>query len=203
MDPDYSKISKIPFMQFAYYNNYRIFDAIQGLKHFAQSKSDPYFGDGFIPHPDNIYHTRPDGYIAPEHLVFAANMDVSELTDSTLYYELYEKRQTFKWDSKRAKYLTKIFNLCKLYNIELTLYESPAYSGSIKDQPNRQDFLNKTDSIASSHNSVYLKIDDKSIIYDKTNFVCPLILSIKGTIPFLKIFADTVNQRLNRLERIR
>lgn len=203
MDPDYAKFSKFPFMQFAYYNSYRIFDAIQGLKHYSQDKTDPYFADGFIAHPNNIYHTRPDGYIAPEHLVFAADMDVSELTDSTLYYELYEKRQTFIWDNKRAKYLAEIFKLCRANNIELTLYESPAYSGSISDQPNRQEFLNKTDSIALSYNSDYLIINDSSIVYDKTNFVCPLILSIKGTTPFLEIFADTVKQRLNRLERTR
>lgn len=197
MDPNYSRASKFPFMKFAYYNSFRIFDAIQGLKHYYQNKTTPYFKDGFIAHPDNIFHTRPDGYIAPEELVFAADMDVSELTDSTLFYELYEKHQTFKWEDKRALYLSKIFDLCQSRGVELILYESPAYSGSIADQPNREALLNKTDSIAKAYNSDYLIFRDSSIIYDKTNFVCPLILSIKGTTPFLEMFADSVKNRIN------
>lgn len=197
MDPDYFAKSSFPFMRFAYYNSYKTFDAIQGLKHYMNGKKTAYFKDGHIAHPDNIYHTRPDGYIAPEHLVFAADMDVSELTDSTLYYELYEKRQTFNWDQKRAKYLNQIFKLCASKNIELILYESPAYHHSISDQPNRNLFLNRTDSIAKKHNSEYLIINDSTIVFDKTNFVCPLILSIKGTQPFLKIFSDSIKNRLD------
>lgn len=197
MDPDYYAKSVFPFMKFAYYNSYKTFDAIQGFKHYINGKENAYFKDGHIAHPDNIYHTRPDGYIAPEHLVFAADMDISELTDSTLYYELYEKRQTFKWDEKRAFYLGQIFKLCSTHNIKLTLYESPAYHNSISDQPNRSEFLEKTDSIAKAYNSDYFIFRDSSIVFDKTNFVCPLILSVKGTQPFLKEFSDSINNRLN------
>lgn len=196
MDPDYASRSSIPFMRFAYYNSYKTFDAIQGLKHFVNGKNDAYFKDGFIAHPDNIYHTRPDGYIAPEHLVFAADLDISELTDSTLYYELYDKRQRFNWDLTREQYLIEMFKLCNQNGIELILYESPAYDGSVNDQPNRDSFLLKTDSIAKAFNSEYIIYRDSSIIYDKSNFVCPLILSIKGTEPFLKIFADSIKARL-------
>lgn len=197
MDPDYYSKSDIPFMRFAYYNSYKTFDALQGFKHYIGGKDGAYFKDGHIAHPDNIYHTRPDGYIAPEHLVFAADMNVSELTDSSLYYELYEKRQTFKWNNKRAFYLSEIFKLCKKNHIKLTLYESPAYINSISDQPNRQEFLKKTDSIAKAFNSEYLIFNDSSIIGDKSNFVCPLILSVKGTQPFLETFSDSIKVRLN------
>lgn len=197
MDPDYYAKSVFPFMKFAYYNSYKTFDAIQGFKHYINGKENAYFKDGHIAHPDNIYHTRPDGYIAPEHLVFAADMDISELTDSTLYYELYEKRQTFEWNEKRAFYLGQIFKLCSTHNIKLTLYESPAYHNSISDQPNRSEFLEKTDSIAKAYNSDYLIFRDSTIVFDKTNFVCPLILSVKGTQPFLKEFSDSINNRLN------
>lgn len=192
MDPDYYKYSSIPFMRFAYYNSYKLFDAIQGVKHYYSGKQMPYFVDGHIEHPDNKFHTRPDGYIAPEHLVFAANMDVTQLNDSSVYYELYEKRQTFEWDENRAKYLQKIFELCAEHNIELILYESPAYNPSISDQPNRAEFIKKTDSIAKSFNSKYLLFQNPSITNEKTNFVCPLILSVKGTKPFLNEFARTI-----------
>ena len=201
MDPNYYSKSHFPFMRFAYYNSYKTFDAIQGVKHYFKGKKDAYFKDGHIAHPDNIYHTRPDGYIAPEHLVFAADLDISELTDSSLYYELYEERQTFHWDEKREYYLVKLFELCKSNNIELILYESPAYHGSIHDQPNREEFIKRTDSIAKAFNSEYLIMNDDKIIHDKTNFVCPLILSVKGTKPFLKNFSDSIKTRVKTIEK--
>ena len=196
MDPDYYAQTNIPFMRFAFYNSYKIFDAIQGLKHYIKGKDNPYFKDGHISHPDNEFHTKPDGYIAPEHLVYAANLNVAELTDSSLYYELYEERQSFNWDADRAKYLTQLFELCNQHKIELILYESPAYAGGVKDQPNRQLFLMRTDSIAKHHNSEYLIFNDEKITIEKSNFVCPLILSVKGTVQFLKIFSDSIHKRL-------
>ena len=45
--------------------------------------------------------------------------------------------------------------------------------------------------------SEYLILNDSSIVFDKTNFVCPLILSVKGTQPFLKQFSDSIKSRLN------
>lgn len=196
MDPDYFSKSKFPFMRFAYYNSYKTFNAVQGIKHYLQEKSEAYFKDGYVAHPDNIFHTRPDGYIAPQHLIFSGDMNVTELTDSSLYYELYKKRQSFNWNKKRAHYLSKLFELCKQYKIELILYESPAYHASIVDQPNRDVFLIKTDSIAKKHNSEYLILNDSLIAFDKTNFVCPLILSVKGTKLFLELFSDSIQSRL-------
>lgn len=196
MDSDYMELTWLPFMRFAYYNSSKTFNAIQGVKHYFNDKSDPYFKDGFIAHPDNQFYTRPDGYIAPEHLVFAANYDVSEISDSSLYYELYEKRQTFNWAEKRAKYLSKLFQLCKDKGIELILYESTPYAGAVSDQPNRMKFLLKTDSIANSHGSKYMLFNDLEIKEDKSNFVCPLILSVKGTQEFTKAFADSVKANL-------
>lgn len=197
MDPDYYNKTWFPFMRFAYYNSYKTFDAIQGMNHYLKNKQDPYFKDGFIAHPDNQYFSREDGYIAPEHLVYAANYDVSEISDSSLYYELYEKRQTFNWDSTRSKYLEKIFDLCDQNNVELILYESPPYQVAISDQPNRAEFMARTDSIAKKHDSKYIVMDNLKLSEDKSNFVCPLILSIKGTSPFLKAFSDTVKTNLN------
>lgn len=192
MDYNYAKKTWFPFMRYAYYNSYKIFNALQGLTHYINNKADPYFKDGFIAHPNNIYHTRPDGYIAPKHLVYAADYNVSQLTDSTIYYELYQKRQTFNWDSCREKYLRKIFKLCASKKIKLFLYESTPYINSVSDQPNREDFLKKTSDIAKEYDSKYILMDNLDIGNDKRNFVCPLILSIKGTAPFLKSFSDSI-----------
>jgi hypothetical protein len=110
---------------------------------------------------------------------------------------LYQKRQTFTWDEKRAFYLKKIFELCTQHQIKLILYESPTYRASIKDQPNRKQFLIRTDSIAKQYNSEYLILNNNSIVFDKSNFICPLILSIKGTKPFLHLFSDSIKSRMN------
>jgi hypothetical protein len=198
MDVAYAEKTWFPFMRFAYYNSYKTFDAVQGFTHYWNSKTDPYFKDGFIAHPDNIYHTRPDGYIAPEHLVYAADYNVSQLTDSSLYYELYEERQTFNWDDAREKYLRKIFKLCESKGVKLFLYESTPYANSVSDQPNRQEFLLKTSTIAKEYQSKYILMDELEIGKDKQNFVCPLILSIKGTAPFLNSFSDSI--KVNLLE---
>ncbi len=196
MDADYAEKTWFPFMRFAYYNSYKTFDAVQGFTHYWNNKTDPYFKDGFIAHPDNVYHTRPDGYIAPEHLVYAADYNVSQLTDSSLYYELYEERQTFNWDAAREKHLRKIFELCASKGVKLFLYESTPYVNSVSDQPNRQEFLNKTSAIAKEYKSKYILMDKLEIGKDKQNFVCPLILSIKGTAPFLQSFSDSLKVNL-------
>ncbi len=192
MDCNYAEKTWFPFMRFAYYNSYQTFNALQGFTHYINNKTNPYFKDGFIAHPNTIYHKRPDGYIAPEHLVYAADYNVSQLTDSILYYELYQKRQTFNWDSCREKYLRKIFKLCASKEIKLFLYESTPYINSVSDQPNRKDFLKKTSDIAKEYDSKYILMDNLDIGNDKRNFVCPLILSIKGTAPFLKSFSDSI-----------
>lgn len=196
MDPAYAKTTWAPFMRFAYYNNYQTFDALQGFTHYINNKTNPYFKDGFIAHPNTIYHQRPDGYIAPEYLVYAGDYNVSQLTDSTLYYELYQERQTFNWDSCREKYLRKIFKLCASKEIKLFLYESTPYINSVADQPNRECFLKQTSDIAKEYNSKYILMDNLEIGKDKQNFVCPLILSIKGTPPFLKSFSDSIKVNL-------
>ena len=196
MDYNYAKKTWFPFMRFAYYNSYQTSHVMQGFIHYLKNKNDPYFKDGFIPHPNTLYHKRPDGYIAPEYLVYASDYNVSELTDSTLYYELYQKRQTFNWDSCREKYLRKIFKLCASKKIKLFLYESTPYINSVSDQPNRKDFLKKTRDIANEYDSKYILMDNLEIGNYKQNFVCPLILSIKGTAPFLKSFSDSIKVNL-------
>ncbi len=196
MDPAYAKTTWAPFMRFAYYNSYKTFDVIQGFVHYINNKRNPYFKNGFIAHPDNMYHTRPDGYIAPEHLVYAANYNVTQLTDSNLYYELYEERQIFTWDTVREKYLRKIFELCASKSVKLFLYESTPYLNSVHDQPNRPFFLRKTFEIAKEYDSKYIQMAELDISKDKSNFVCPLILSTKGTQLFLKSFSDSIKLNL-------
>ena len=98
-----------------------------------------------------------------------------------------------------------MFELCRTHNIELILYESPVYAPSVIDQPNREQFIDRTKEIAKTYGSEYLTFDIPSISQHKSNFVCPLILSVKGTTPFLSIFAQSIQKRLaitnNSMER--
>lgn len=195
MDEGFVRTSIFPFARYSYYNSYKTFDFLHGMSYWVRNKSEPFHKKGFVKHPDTEFYKRPNGYIAPEHLLYSANFSISSLNDSSLYYELYEERQSFNWDIRREKYLRKIFELCHANDVELILFESPAYKESLKDQPNRNEFLERTKRIAKSYNSEYLILQDDVICEDKRNFVCPLILSVKGTEPFLKIFSDSIRTR--------
>ena len=41
LDPKYYAKSRFPFMRFAFYNSYKTFDALQGLKHYLKGKKTP------------------------------------------------------------------------------------------------------------------------------------------------------------------
>lgn len=195
MDEDYIRATAFPFASYAYYNSYKTFDFLHGITYWARNRTEPFYKKGFVKHPDTEFYKQPNGYIAPENLLYSANFNVESLSDSSIYYELYEKRQSFNWDSKRERYLRKTFDLCAENNVELILFESPGYKFSLADQPNRNEFLQRTKMIAQAYNSEYLILQDDVISEDKHNFVCPLILSVKGTEPFLKLFSDSIRTR--------
>ena len=201
MDSDYSKYTWIPFIKYAYYNSYKTFDALQGAKHIFTTNKKPYFSDGFIPHHATDYPGENDGYIAPKQLLYAANKKISKESDSSLFYELYSKKEEFVWDKTREKYLRKIISLCKENNIQLFLYESTPYFGSVYDQVNRKEFINRTHEIAFENRIQYLVFDTLPLTYEKKHFVCPLIFTVPGSKIFMKEFAKTVNKNYEGLRK--
>lgn len=201
MDSTYVSYTWLPFAKYFYYNSYKTFDAIQGVKHFFTQNKKPYFTDGFIPHHPTNYGQEDDGYVAPKKLLYAAQKKISEQSDSTLFYEIYEQGQTFIWDKTREKYLRKIILLCKQNRIQLYLYESTPYFGSIIDQKNRNEFLNKTHEIAAENGIQYLLFNQLPLTYEKKHFVCPLILSVEGSKIFMQHFAGTVRSNFKKLDK--
>jgi hypothetical protein len=204
MDPDYYQYSWIPFMKYAYYNTYKTFDALQGFKHWIASGKDPYFADGHVPHGPTDYANNPgnesdrkpnneqNGYIAPKTLTYANGNEVEKQEDGGTYYEIYDSAQNFVWDGTREKYLIRIIELAQKHGVEVFLYESTPYKGSIINQPNRQDFLGKTEYLAQGLGVKYLLFDSLDIGRDKSNFVCPLIVGEAAGKEFMQVFATTI-----------
>lgn len=192
MDPDYFAYTWIPFAKYAYYNSYKTFDAIQGFKHWMSAKSDPYFVDGHVPHGPTVYSDETDGYIAPKNLTYANGNEVQQSSNGGSYYEIYDSIQTFVWDQTREKYLRKTIELAQQNGVEVFLYESTPYQGSIEIQPNREAFLTRTATIAKEFDVQYLLFDSLEIGHNKANFVCPLILGEQSGKVFMQEFANTI-----------
>ena len=117
-----------------------------------------------------------------------------EESDSSLFYELYNKKEEFVWNPTREKYLRKIIALCKEHHVQLFLYESTPYFGSVYDQVNRKNFINRTHEIAFENGIQYFTFDTLPLTYEKKHFVCPLIFTVQGSQVFMKEFAKTVNK---------
>lgn len=192
MDPDYYSYSWIPFIKYAYYNTYKTFDAIQGFKHWLSAGKDPYFADGHVPHGPTAYSNEEDGFIAPKTLRYANGNEVEQLDSGATYYEIYDAAQAFTWNETREKYLRLTIELAQKNGVEVLLYESTPYYGAIKDQPNRQEFIDRTKTIAHELNVKYLLFDTLEIGQTKSNFVCPLILGEEAGKDFMRQFASTI-----------
>ncbi len=194
MDPSYYSYSWMPFLKYAYYNTYKTFDALQGLKHWLSSGKSPYFKDGHVPHDPTLYSSDTTGYVAPRRLTYANDNECTTLENGTVYYETYDSAQRFIWDQLREKYLIKMLELAGDYGIKVFLYESTPYWGSIAHQPNRSYFLEKTKKLALEYKVDYLLFDSLKLGQDKLNFVCPLILGEQGGKLFMQEFAHSIIQ---------
>jgi hypothetical protein len=199
MDADYYQYSWIPFIKYAYYNTYKTFDALQGFKHWMASSKNPYFEDGHVPHGPTEYSNEKDneqsGYIAPKNLTYANGNEVEKLEKGATYYEIYDSIQTFVWDPTRERYLRRIIQLAQQNGVEVFLYESTPYLGSIENQPNREEFVARTSEIAKEFNVEYLLFDSLEVGKSKVNFVCPLILGEEAGKLFMQEFARTVKTK--------
>lgn len=192
MDPDYHSYSFLPFVKYAYYNSYKTFDAIQGFKHWLTHSKTPYFTDGHVPHEPTIYALEQDGFIAPTELTFANGNQVTRQENGKMFYEIYDSAQVFTWNETREKYLRKIISLAQEKGVEVILYESTPYLGSIINQPNRQLFLKRTRQIGREYGVNYLLYDALPLGKNKLNFVCPLILGEEGGKKFMDELAKTI-----------
>lgn len=172
-DQNYYKWHSVPFMRFCYYNRWTNFPALQGLKHYKESKQDAYF---------------PNGYEEPISNKWDAHLD--------WFKEYFPTGYRFKISPKRLKYLNRIDSLCKAEEIPLILYESPFYKSDELKLLNRDSIINFTHQWAASNNRKYLVFDSMAMSTKKENFISLLVLNReKG-----KAFSDSLGKYLNRFQ---
>ena len=193
LDSNYHRFAFLPFARYAYFNSYKTWDAIQGLKHWMEGESEPYFKDGFVSHPNTEYTAAQSGFIPPKNLTYAAGNKVQFDDVGNFYYEIYDSAQVFVWDKRREKYFRKILTLAQNAGIETIVYESTPFWGSIANQPNRLSFLNRIKDIAQAHAVPFWVFDSLAIGATRQNFVCPLILGENGGRAFMKVLAKKID----------
>jgi hypothetical protein len=190
MDPKFAKCLFLPMMKYTYYNYYKNAEALQGLKHWWQKDSVPYFTKGYAQHASVKDF---NGYTLPQNLVFHNFVSTTELENKQLYYDLYADNESFNWDVKREQYLLKIIQLCKKNHTKLVLMESPVYSPALQNQANRLMILQKIKSLANQNQIPFWLFYSLPMNEVQDNFVSALILSRKGTLNFMPILADSLN----------
>ena len=170
-DPDYNRWTSVPYMRFAYYNSYTMFNAIQGCKHYYSDKAEAYYPSGFEPpakivwdnHLEDMQHQYPKGY-------------------------------TFVVDPLRIKYMGKIIELAQKNDIKVILYESPVLKESLSNLKNREEMLEQIKRVAKDYNIKYVQFDDLPLAGSRDYFISSLNLNLKG----IKIFNDTLANYMKR-----
>ena len=133
-DPNYYKMSFIPFLKYGYYNNHIHFNALQGAKHFLTQRKNIQFKNGYLP--------------------------LNERTGFKLAYPIGHK---FIWDKMEEKQLIILINLAKSKGTEVILYESPIFIEKTNYQPNRSKILKKIEAIANRTNVEFIKFDSSNL----------------------------------------
>lgn len=162
-DPGYHKVSRIPFMPYAYYSHESVFLALQGWKHYFENRQKPYYPDGFEPpakmvwdnHHENLKKLYPNGY-------------------------------KFSWSKLRERYFSAILNDCVKSGIPVILYESPILKEITDYQVNRELFLERI-----RHNTggfSYVTFDKLPWAADRKYFISPMVTTLAGSY----LFSDTL-----------
>lgn len=173
LDPAYFRWNRIPFMKYAYYGNRINFNAIQGLKHYLQGKTTPYYRDGYEPPMQVVWDNHLEEFI-----------------------QLYPHGYSFEWNKMREKYLCKTIELAKASGSKVYLYESPVLREAIAYQPNRQEMLNRISTIAQEYGTEYVQFN-MEIAGSRKYFMSALNLNLEGS----RIFTDSLGKYIYSLDR--
>lgn len=145
MDTNYARISCVPFIQYSFYSNFIFYKALDGW--FRLLKGD-------------TSTSWPTGYDAP---VFSFQKP-EKIRDED------RKSVFFYWSKKREKYFIKTIELLQQEGIKVIVYNSPIYYEALTLQSNRQDMINKIDSICRQYQVSYFRFDTLSMRYDAKNY---------------------------------
>jgi hypothetical protein len=171
-DPDYSRYTCIPFMKYAYYNDFVSFNFIQGIKHTLQKRDLPYF---------------PNGYIPPHDIVWDGRLERFEQENP--------KGRRFNWNEEEVTHLKSLLNLASHAGITTILYESPMLNEIKAFLPNRDEIKNKISKFAEENYVDYWVFDTMKISDSRSCFFSILNTNDKGSAIFNKTFAECFNDR--------
>ena len=160
-DNDFYDWIKIPFIKYAYFNEYSNFIAFQGLLHWFNEKQKPYFEDG-------TYNYN-----------FKLNDEV---------FVSYEKFKTenpngidYRWSNESRQELILILGFAKENNIRAIVYESPFWDDVNNYFHKRNEHLKLIENIANTHHSEFWSFDTLSITKEKKYFASAFHTNSKGT----------------------
>jgi len=153
-DSNYFFTSYFPFLKYGYYNNQTHYKALQGAKHLFTNKKHIQFENGYLPLNDN----------------------------KITFKNAYPKGYNFKWDKKEELQLFEFIAFAQSKGTKVVLYESPFYSKSITDYPNRNLIISKINKIAKKAQVEYAQFDDS--ILKKADFISNVTLRSRAKIKF-------------------
>jgi len=153
-DPSYFFASYIPFLKYGYYNNQTHFKAIQGAKHLFTNKQHIQFENGYLP-----------------------------LNDKEIEFKnAYPIGYQFKWDRKEELQLIEFIRFVKSKGTNVILFESPFYSKSKLDYPNRNLIIQKIKKLANKLRTNYVQFQDSTL--KETDFLNNVTLRGEAKIQF-------------------
>lgn len=174
MNPEFSKWRSYPVIRYTYFNEFTIFPAIQGFKHYFQRKEFPHFKNGYIP---------------PLTMYWSNNYE--------LFEKLYPKGMNYEWSLTSEKYFVKILNLCKQQNIQVILFESPVLDQAKPLQYNRENILNQINHIAQAYNVPFWQMGDHALSQSQENFFSSLCLKYEKGQQFSVELGERLREHLD------
>ena len=154
-DPEYAKLSWIPFLRYSYYSNFTFFKALDGWRNWIAKDTTTQW---------------PTGYSTPNFPWQQASYTFGA-----------ENREPFhfRWSATRVKYFVKTLELLKKHDIKVLAYHSPIYHEALPLQKNRDEMLKKIDSVCKKFEVPYLQFDSLPMRFQRENYH----VSINPTIP--------------------
>ena len=153
-DLNYSLACHIPFLKYGYYNNQIHYKVVQGAKHLLEGKKNIQIENGYL------------------------SLNEKEIDFKTAYPIGYQ----FKWDRNEALQLIEFIEFAKSKGTKVVLYESPFYSKSKLDYPNRNSIIKKIKILAKKLNLDYIQFQDSTL--KKADFLNNVTLKGKAKIKF-------------------
>ena len=153
-DLNYYLAYHLPFLKYGYYNNQIHYKVWQGAKHLFEGKKTIQSENGYLPLNDKEIDFKP----------------------------AYPIGYQFKWDKKEALKLIEFIKLAKSKGTMVVLYESPFFSRSKLDYPNRKTIISKIQKLANNLCVDYIQFQDSTL--KEPDFVNTVTLRGEAKIKF-------------------